>query len=212
MQLSYEHCIPKKEDDMSAKRSVVIFRHGKPVSVQNDTGVPIFPEPKNTNSSGRVSSVKVGHPVREICEGKEVFTKAKLVETGAHKSDKKNINGTLRDGCDSVLVENQDPMLREDDGLCWLHITCSKSLGGGSLCQSYHNKAPVRVFRSSELESRYAPALYEDEADTILYRYDGLYAVKAMWDTEGKETTSAPPSDVSQHTFFLTRYPKRPLD
>lgn len=212
MQLSYEHCIPKKEDDTSAKRSVVVFRHGKPVSVETDTGAPICSEQTHVNSGGRAPSVKFGHPVREISEGKEVFTKMKLIETGAHRNERKHINGTLRDGCDSILVENQDPMLREDDGLCWLQVTCSKSLGGGSLCQSYHNKVPVRVFRSSELESRYSPALYEDEAGSVLHRYDGLYAVRAMWDTEGTETSSPPPTNGLQHTFFLTRYPKKPVD
>ena len=212
MQLSYEHCIPKKEDDMNAKRSVVVFRHGKSVVVDTDTGVPVFVEQPNVNPAGRASSVNFGHPVREIAEGKEVFTKTKLLETGSHRNERKLINGTMRDGCDSILVESQDLLLREDDGLCWLQTTCSKTLGGGSLSQSYHNKAPVRVFRSSDLESKYAPVLYEDEADTALYRYDGLYAVRAMWDTEGNETSNPPPNDGSQHTFLLTRYPKKPVD
>lgn len=199
---------------MSAKRSVVIFRHGKPLTVSTDSGLPIFPgqTSASANSGGRTSSMKFGHPGREICEGKEVFQRTKLVESGAHRSERKDISGTLRDGCESLLVENQDPMLREDDGLCWLQVTRSKSLGGGFLAQSYQNKEPVRVFRSSELDSMYAPALYEDEADSILYRYDGLYAVKAMWDSEGKETSSPPPNTGLQHTFFLTRYPKKPVD
>lgn len=96
--------------------------------------------------------------------------------------------------------------------MCWLQVSSSKADGGGALCQSYLNKLPVRVFRSSELESRYAPAIYEDEADQILYRYDGLYAVRAMWDTQGNETESSPPTNGAKHTFFLTRYPKNPVD
>ncbi len=128
-----------------------------------------------------------------------------------NRHDRKWANGTSAEGCESILVESQDPTLREDDGLCWLQVTCTRSDGGGALCQSYVKKNPVRVFRSSELGSRYAPAVYEDENGRVLYRYDGLYAVKAMWDTEGNETDLAP-TGTSKHTFLLTRCPKRPVD
>ncbi len=79
------------------------------------------------------------------------------------------------------------------------------------MCQSYHNKTCVRVFRSSDLESKYAPALYEGEEDKVLYRYDGLYTVRAMWDPDGLETESSP-EDGNVHTFFLMRQPKRSAD
>jgi len=85
MQLSYEHCMPKKEDDMSAKRSVVVFRHGRSVPVTIDTGTPMFAEQVNVHPGGRPSSVNFGHPIREIPEGKDVFTKDKLVQAGAHR-------------------------------------------------------------------------------------------------------------------------------
>ena len=67
------------------------------------------------------------------------------------------------------------------------------------------------MFRSSELDSKYAPVLYQDDEDKVLYRYDGLYTVRAMWDSEGVETESPPESD-ELHTFLLMRQPKRPAD
>jgi len=212
MQLSYEHCMPKKEDDMSAKRSVVVFRHGRSVPVTFDTGTPLFTEEKNSNANIKTPTINFGHPAREIPEGKGVFLKQQLLDAGAHLHERKNVNGTGKEGCDSILVENQDPSMREDDGLCWLQVTSAKSDGGAALCQSYASKLPVRVFRSSTLESRYAPSLYADEADKVLYRYDGLYVVRAMWDSQGNETDNPPPNNVSKHTFFLMRYPKKPVD
>jgi len=200
--------MPKKEDDTSAKRSVVVFRHGRSVPVTFDTGSPLFTVPKKTDAP----SVNFGHPIREIPEGKEVFIKQQLLDTGAHLHVRKNVNGTAKEGCDSIIVDNQDPLMREDDGLCWLQVTASKSDGGAALCLNFANKLPVRVFRSSTLVSQYAPSLYADEAEKVLHRYDGLYVVRAMWDTEGNETDAPPPNNASKHTFFLMRYPKKPVD
>ena len=108
----------------------------------------------------------------------------------------------------TFFINTKNRSLREDDGLCWFQISCNKSNGGGALCQSYHKKTCIRVFRSSELQNKYAPILFEDDKDEIQYRYDGLYTVRAMWDPEGSETEQ-PPSSDQVHTFFLMRQPKR---
>ena len=202
--------MPKKEDDMSAKRSVVVFRHGKSLSVTSDTGNPLFETEKEKKK--RICNIEFGHPSREITEGKDVYTRTQLLETGAHSNDRKLISGTSKDGCDSVLIEDLQPLMREDDGLCWIKISCGKSDGGGALFQNYENKSPIRVFRASSLDSQYAPALFEDNADQKMYRYDGLYSVRAMWDTEGNETEEVSQNNASKHTYFLMRCPKKPVD
>jgi len=220
MQMHYEHCLPMKQDDLTAKRTAIIFRHGNPVSVSLDTGTPLI----NTISKKiveevvkvpaapqKVSNVHFGHFLGIIKEGKQLYTKKTLVDTGAHRQEKKLVSGNYRDGCESILVESQDRLLREDDGLCWFQITCTKANGGGALLQSYRKKSPIRVFRSSELECKYAPVLFEGQEGQVLYRYDGLYIVKVMWDDEGNETESSPSGDV-MHTFFLMRQPKRTAD
>lgn len=215
MQVHYEHCIPKKEEDPIAKRTVVVFRHGKQNDVMFDTGNSVLENDHQADlqmDATFSSAVKFGHPSSDIIEGKEVYTKETLIQSGAHHFERRWVSGTMRDGCDSVLVERQDLLLREDDGLCWLQITSARNEGGASLYQSFVNKTPIRVFRSSELDSRYAPDVYQDEIGQVLYRYDGLYAVKAIWDSDGDETDEAPPADGSQYTFLLTRYPKLPAD
>lgn len=215
MQTSYEHCVPKKDDDLAAKRSVVVFRHGNRNNVLFDSGVSLVNEEEQSSVSFDSSPsgiISFGHPPCDIIEGKEVYTKEMLSQSGAHHFERRWVSGTIRDGCDSILVERQDPLLREDDGLCWLQITSSRNEGGAALYQSFLNATPIRVFRSSQLDSRYAPDLYTDELGQIIYRYDGLYAVKAIWDSDGDETDEAPPTDGSQYTFLLTRYPKLPAD
>jgi len=49
------------------------------------------------------------------------------------------------------------------------------------------------------------------ENGNIGYRYDGLYAVKAIYDKNGDETEVYPPAGV-KHTFFLTRLPKKSIN
>ena len=99
--------------------------------------------------------------------------------------------------------------LREVDELCWFQYTTERDQGGGALCRSYHEKLPIRVFRSSQLSSQYAPSSLEN--GNIGYRYDGLYAVKAIYDKNGDETEVYPPAGV-KHTFFLTRLPKKSIN
>mmetsp|Transcript_11487 Transcript_11487/g.17385 ORF Transcript_11487/g.17385 Transcript_11487/m.17385 type:complete len:566 (+) Transcript_11487:589-2286(+) len=218
MQMNYEHCLPVKQDNINAKRSAIIFRHGNTTPVSLDTGIPLISDAtecseiitEETIPSPKLST-QFGHLDGAIKEGKKLYTKRMLVDIGAHRYEKKYISGSIREGCESILVDSQDRLLREDDGLYWLQISCTKPNGGGALCQSFHKKGCIRVFRSSSLDNKYAPALYEGEEDQVLYRYDGVYTVRAMWDAEGSETESPPTSDEI-HTFFLMRQPKRPVD
>ena len=130
------------------------------------------------------------------------------------------------------IETNKDRDIREGDGLCWFLYTTDRANGGGALCQSYHRKRPVRVFRSSILGGRYAPPFFADDEDEcpsasneirhdeVAYRYDGLYMVRAIWDVSGRETEDMPaPSSAaggdgleSWQTFFFTRLPKKPLE
>ena len=86
------------------------------------------------------------------------------------------------------------------------------------MCQSYHKKRPVRVFRSSLLGNKYAPPYFDVEDDfeedsDVAYRYDGLYMVRAVWDIHGHETESHPVAgENGWQTFFCTRIPKKPLE
>jgi hypothetical protein len=117
----------------------------------------------------------------------------------------------------SPLQPKQEKDIREGDGLIWFLFSTDRTNGGGALCKSFHRKLPVRVFRSSTLNGRYAPPYLDDEEneedDEIAYRYDGLYTIDAVWDVHGQETETFPCVGVDGwQTYFFTRVPKRPLE
>jgi len=169
--------------------------------------------------SHRTPTTLFGHVKRDdIEEGKELYTRKDLVHLGGHLAETKEVHGNMREGCDSLVVGNLERDIREADGLLWFLYSTDRSNGGGALCQSYHKKRPVRVFRSSLLGGKYAPPfldMEDDEVDDsdVAYRYDGLYMVRAVWDVNGKETESFPVVGVDGwQTYFLTRLPKKPLE
>ena len=92
MQMNYEHCLPVKQDNINAKRSAIIFRHGNTTPVSLDTGIPLVSEA--TESSQIIAdqratapklSTQFGHLDGAIREGKKLYTKDMLVEIGAHR-------------------------------------------------------------------------------------------------------------------------------
>lgn len=120
-------------------------------------------------------------------------------------------SGNRKDGSDSIVVSRQDFDVREEDGLSWLRYTSSRRQGGGALCMSFRTKKPVRVFRSSNLKfSSYRPATFEGGRTS--YRYDGLYVVTHVWDSEGYKTDRDIPGGSCrfgvQFTFHLERLPQ----
>lgn len=116
------------------------------------------------------------------------------------------------------LSTTKEKDLRESDGLLWFLLSTDRTNGGGALCQSYHKKRPIRIFRSSLLGGKYAPPFLDVEDDIeedsdVAYRYDGLYMVRAVWDIQGQETECHPVSgENGWQTFFFTRLPKKPLE
>ena len=222
MQQSYEHSLPKKQKTNS-HRFVLIFRHGETGFVQQDSGVSVLKNNNDGSSIGddewnvvsaitklrpKTETVSFGHPTN-VSVG-ECYSRRYLWTTFAHRSDQKGVNGNIKDGADSIVVSRQDFDVREEDGLDWLRYTSSRRQGGGSLQMSFRMKKPVRVFRSSNLKGSYRPAPLEGGRTS--YRYDGLYVVTRVWNSEGKETeVDIPVSSVRggvQFTFHLERLPQ----
>ena len=117
-----------------------------------------------------------------------------------------------------LFIATQERDIREADGLCWFLYSTDRTNGGGALCRSYHEKRPIRIFRSSLLGGRYAPPFLDvdddpnDDSD-VAYRYDGLYMVRAIWNVHGHETETYPVTgEEGWQTFFFTRAPKKPLE
>jgi hypothetical protein len=118
-------------------------------------------------------------------------------------ADQRGVNGNIIDGCDSVVVSRQSRDFREDDGLSWIQYTSSRMQGGGALCKSFLSGHQIRVFRSSNLDSPFAPPP-RDQGRTS-YRYDGLYKISKMWDNNGDLTTETVKSGGDMYTFLLQR-------
>mmetsp|Transcript_17218 Transcript_17218/g.49909 ORF Transcript_17218/g.49909 Transcript_17218/m.49909 type:complete len:209 (-) Transcript_17218:33-659(-) len=109
----------------------------------------------------------------------------------------------MNQGCDSIVVSRQNPLLREADGLSWLLYTSSRAQGGGALYQSFVGNKRIRVFRSSALKSEYAPPPRQE--GKTAYRYDGLYEVKCAMNELGQPQTKQPSPGGGQFTFLLER-------
>mmetsp|Transcript_26613 Transcript_26613/g.54835 ORF Transcript_26613/g.54835 Transcript_26613/m.54835 type:complete len:957 (-) Transcript_26613:496-3366(-) len=230
MQVGYEHSLPKKKKNTN-HRFVLIFRHGNMASVSHDSGISIIDLAKakcdrecldcgvlhdgllSQEDSGLVPLIRTlrvkrpstifGRPTYEIAEGEDGLSRRYLYSVGAHLADQKGVNGNSIDGCDSIVVSRQSPMHRETDGLNWFTYTSSRKQGGGALFISYRNKSPIRVFRSSDLDSPFAPPIRENHLTN--YRYDGLYTITKAWDSKGKRTDEDIPIGGTQYTFLLAR-------
>ena len=92
MQINYEHCLPMKSEDMIAKRSAIIFRHGNTVPVTLDTGTPLVQEVVEVPVQNEVKPptpqkrvTQYGHIKSDLREGKKLYTKNMLVKSGAHR-------------------------------------------------------------------------------------------------------------------------------
>ena len=91
-----------------------------------------------------------------------------------------------------------------------LKYAATRSQGACGLLVSMIRKLPIRVFRSSNLVSHHAPPPYDDR---VSYRYDGLYFVKAAYDstdvllipTTGKSVRDVISSDDLPTKFVLVR-------
>ena len=213
MQQHYEHSLPKKTKNNS-HRLVLIFRQGSASLVPKDSGVSIIDEDlckgkewnvvsAITKLRPKTDTVMFGHPMNVFVG--ECYARRYLWSTFAHRADQRGINGNIKDGSDSIVVSRQDFAVREEDGLSWLRYTSSRRQGGGALCKSYQTKKPVRVFRSSNLRSPYRPEAFEGGRTS--YRYDGLYLVTHIWNSEGFPTEKDIPvgNHGVQYTFHLER-------
>ena len=205
MQRGYEHSLPKRVKDNS-HRFVLIFRHGRVGFVPQDSGEKVLINEDEDVCSAisklrpKVDTILFGHP--SLIQEGDTYPRRHLWTSYAHRSDQRGINGNIRDGSDSIVVSRQSFDLREEDGLSWLRYTSSRRQGGGALCVSFKTKKPVRVFRSSRLEGPYRPPTFDE--DRTSYRYDGLYVVTRVFDSEGLASEDDIPGSGA-FTFHLER-------
>ena len=208
MQDGYEHCLPKVKK-VQGLRSALIFRQGR-VAAVHDSGnrVVDIAEGRPILAPPAALPTIIGHPPNStnIIEGHDSYSRADLFLTRVHRCDRRGVCGNIESGAESIVVSRQDSALREEDGLQWIKYTSSRRQGGGGFATSFKKKQPIRVFRSSSLNNKYAPP--PRPLGNTSYRYDGLYRVLFMWDEEGNRVEEGPAPNGAQFTFLLRRLPK----
>ncbi|GMH53586.1 hypothetical protein TL16_g01483 [Triparma laevis f. inornata] len=243
-QLGYEHSLPKKKE-VKARRMVAIFRQGAVKNVDKDTGNPccvkeymrlgLLKGEEAEGGGGGEKEVGVDPTKQEripptieaplnfgrpnpkstsISEG-SICSRNEIYQAQLHNSDQRGISGNIEMGADAVVLARNDGRVRERDGFTWLRYTSARKQGGGGMATSFNIKNPIRVFRSSAVQSPFAPINSTQKKYsshyTSIYRYDGLYTIVKMINNGGDDTRDLPePEDdevMPQNTFFMERNP-----
>ena len=185
LQLHYFHSVPKLVSPVTNIKSqplqpptcpnnlrlAVVFRCGDPLLVTRDSGTPSdwAPKPPLLRLFGR-------HGIAGLQEG-HLYTKSQLVHMGAHEGLQKGVSGNKQHGCNAIAVSGLRPDGKGDDNdFCQLQWFVEYSNGGAAMWMSAVRQLPIRVFRSSDLNSIFrAHAI--DNKPVKSFRYDGLYRV-----------------------------------
>lgn len=172
MQANYVHFLPKTEDpeqgDGNAeqqRRLAIVFRDGDLRKFARDSGEPVHnltPNPKRVYQFGDIKGLRYGG----------IYRRRELASMGAHLGIQRSISGSTAFGCDALIMSGT-----REDGLEWDCIfqfvyAVEAAKGANALLDSFRKRRPVRVFRSSKIDSSIT-----GKEKTQLYRYDGLYTV-----------------------------------
>lgn len=175
LQQHYYHSVPKvaaRGTCINAEiRLAVIFRCGKISWVSRDTGTPSDwkPRPPLRRIFGRCG-------IPGLVEG-NTYTKSQLFKIGAHEQLQKGVSGTKAQGCNAIALSGLRSDAKGDNkdfsSFVWFVELWN---GGAAMLKSAQDRLPIRVFRSSDLNSVFR-ALVIAHHQTKSFRYDGLYEI-----------------------------------
>ena len=204
----YEHSVPKAKS-VKGLRLALVFRQGNIREIDQDSGIPV-----NGLSSLHLPGRFFGHPhhrkIGEICivEGGGLYSRKDLLQSGAHCFDRRGVDGNKDCGVCAIVVSRQDKKKGEGDGLKWLTYTSTVAQGAKAMLTSCLAEKPIRVFRSSMLNSAFSPPA--PVGGSTSYRYDGLYAAKGIVNDKGSVVKPGNlQAENVEHTFYLERLPSR---
>ena len=190
------------------------FRQGEERLVSVDSGQPlkeILPEGSELLKPTEKSKLVLFGSMSDVLEeGTRLYTRRQLLKLRAHQLDQRGINGNIKDGCDSVIVAQEDgPRLDVFDYIS------TRRQGAGAVYRSYELQKPIRVFRSSRLRGLFAPPM--KDATHHQYRYDGLYKVKVVLCSCNRVEQTEMMTDQQKYRFQMHRIVDRngnklPLD
>ncbi|CAB9499290.1 expressed unknown protein [Seminavis robusta] len=209
MQENYVHALPQAstKGKPQARRIALIFRHGDKIKTSIDNGfraktmegkLPLTPEQKYAFG-----------PYRDFVTEGAVYDRTYLLKSRAFSSIQGGVSGSKSYGCNAIVVSRQSMELHEYDFLEEISYSSNGWQGGGSLFQSFCNRYPVRVFRTSSLQSQYG-AFRNQKVKKQWYRYDGMYEVydcQRINESGESETPREAPMGDLLYTFFLRRLP-----
>jgi alkylated DNA repair dioxygenase AlkB len=171
----------EREDDgptLNESRLVVVFRQGKLLKFPKDTGN----ECKNLAPDGMVS-YSFGTLEGKLLEGHQ-YTRDELENKRAHQSVQRGVSGRKDVGCDAIIVSGLREDKRGDDQFIRLTYAVESCKGGGSMETSFNKQLPIRVFRSTQYNSRYGAVFPKkkknEKQPRNLYRYDGVYYIESF--------------------------------
>ena len=209
MQRHYKHSVTKGKKEEEGIRYSLVMRNGLEKAV-TDNGFPAAGDAapfRPHDVAGHHPDVEEGrcYSRHYLFAGMEYGDDSRLGKGGAHLQLQKGVSGNIREGCRAVIISSQMADKREDDALFTFRYTSSRRQGAAAVVTSYNFDVPVRVFRSSTLHNEFAPVLKKGQK-TALYRYDGLYKVKLVFDNDGNLVQEAmPPGSEAQYTFCFER-------
>jgi hypothetical protein len=166
-------------DDDACRRIALIFRHGKFVEVEKDSGGSI-----ESLQPPDCSLVYVFGHIPDLSTDK-LYTRAQLLQIKAHRSDRRGVSGNMHVGADAIIVKNINVEKGEADNGMDMCYYANSMKGGASLFYSYVNHLPIRVFRSSGGKSRYCPKRTKGMSSSV-YQYGGLFVVTQVWSNTTK--------------------------
>ncbi|GKY93598.1 hypothetical protein MPSEU_000327200 [Mayamaea pseudoterrestris] len=164
---------PPEQQDTHNLRIAVIFRCGDSIQVARDSGVPSDWSPKPPLMR------QFGRSIPGLTEG-ELYTKSQLLHMGAHEGLQKGVSGSRQHGCNAIAVSG----LRLDgkgfdNNFAKMQWYVEWSNGGSAMWATALKGLPIRVFRSTDLNSVWR-AHSTVKVSVKSFRYDGLYMIKEV--------------------------------
>jgi len=185
MQTNHTHGVTssKIESSESTRRMSVVFRDGRLVQYEKDSG-------SNSENMKRQLSFKArtfGH-IENLTEG-SIYSREELLTMKAHGGFQRGISGNQTVGCDAIIVSGT---YWGHDDMVNLYYTVTDKVGGKALKVSAQRHLPIRVFRSSTYLHNFRAVVppHFPQSSCCYYRYDGLYWSRIPKTTEVERTTS----------------------
>jgi hypothetical protein len=182
MQVKYVHSVPpslgkytkgSEASDGQDRRMIVVCRRGKFCRFKRDSGEPV-PAPLSVPIK---KSYRIG--AMDGLAVERVYSRNELIEMGAHLGIQRSISGSMKFGCDAIIISGTRDDDYEWDSFFELVYAVEHRKGGGALQGSFERGLQVRVFRTSKVD---ASILLQNctSQTSQCYRYDGLYDIAAM--------------------------------